>query len=64
MTITINVDAHWRKAQGFIENIAMCLEKYGDVRILSVEAEVTEAISFTSSKTKKGGRLSEAQAFG
>ena len=54
LNVTIKADAHWRKAQGIIENIAMVLEKYGDVRILSVEAEVTEAIGFISSKTEKG----------
>lgn len=54
LNITINADDHWRKAQGLIENIAIGLEKYGDVRITSVEVEVKEAIGFISSKNEKG----------
>lgn len=55
MNITINTDNHWQKAQEIIKNIAMGLEKYGDVKILSAEVEVKEPMGFILSKTEKGG---------
>ena len=52
MNITINTDNHWQKAQEIIKNIAMGLEKYGDVKILSAEVEVKEPMGFILSKNE------------
>ena len=37
LTITIKVDAPGRNAQGIKEHLAMELERFGDVRVVSVE---------------------------
>lgn len=36
LTITIKVDAPGGQAQGVKEHLAMCLEKFGDTRVVSI----------------------------
>lgn len=42
LTITIKVNAPSWAAQGVKEHLAMCLEKFGDVRVVEVREELPE----------------------
>lgn len=44
LTITIKVDAPDWAAQGVKEHLAMCLERFGDVRVVEVLADAPEQI--------------------
>lgn len=45
MTITIQVDAPLGTAIGVKEDLAMCLEKFGDTRVISIKEDVPEQIA-------------------
>ena len=42
LTITIKVDAPAGQAIGIKEHLAMCLEKYGDTRVIEIREECPE----------------------
>lgn len=42
LTITIKVDAPSDQALGIKEHLAMCLERYGDTRVVSIKADQPE----------------------
>lgn len=42
LTITIEVDAPAGMAQGVKEHLAMCLEGYGDTRVVSIREDEPE----------------------
>lgn len=42
LTITIKVDAPPGQAIGIKEHLAMCLEKYGDTRVVSIVEDRVE----------------------
>ena len=44
MTVTVRVDAPPGTAQGVKEALAMFLEKYGDVRMVTVQEDAPEQI--------------------
>lgn len=44
LTITITVDAPTWTAQGVKEHLAMCLEQFGDVRVIAVHCTGPEQL--------------------
>lgn len=42
LTITIKVDAPPGQAQGIKEHLAMCLEKFGDTRVVDIQEDRPE----------------------
>ena len=42
LTITIKVNAPSDQALGIKEHLAMCLERYGDTRVVSIKADRPE----------------------
>ena len=44
LTIVIKVDAPGWTAQGVKEHLAMCLERFGDVRVVEVREELPEQV--------------------
>jgi len=46
LTITIEVDATPGQAIGIKEHLAMCLENFGDTRVVEIKEKLPEQIEF------------------
>lgn len=53
LTITIKVNAPGWQAQGIKEHLAMCLERFGDTKIVSIEEN--EHVHQMQMQNMKGG---------
>ena len=50
LTITIEVDAPAGQAVGVKEHLAMCLERFGDTRVVSIREDMPEQIEMEVKK--------------